>query len=89
MAYMTGRSSSDLLGGSPGPALGQGVGLEDEVVRQEDEAETVSTSTPQARAAADERMNVQVDSVMNKLAIERRVQYGAEKMLDVRALLPF
>lgn len=27
--------------------------------------------------------NNQVDSVMNKLAIERRVQYGAEKMLDV------
>ena len=25
----------------------------------------------------------QVDSVMSKLAIERRVQYGAEKMLDV------
>lgn len=25
----------------------------------------------------------QVDSVMNKLAIERKVQYGAEKMLDV------
>ena len=25
----------------------------------------------------------QVDSVINKLAIERRVQYGAEKMLDV------
>ena len=28
---------------------------------------------------------MQVDSVMNKLAIERRVQYGAEKMLDVSA----
>ncbi|CAD6567983.1 MAG: hypothetical protein TREMPRED_004194 [Tremellales sp. Tagirdzhanova-0007] len=42
----------------------QGLGLDDETARLEDEGETV-------------------DSVMSKLAIERRVQYGAEKMLDV------
>jgi hypothetical protein len=43
MAYMNGRSSFDVLGGSlPGVALGHGLGLEDEVVRQEDEGETAS-----------------------------------------------
>jgi len=29
------------------------------------------------------RLTWQVESVMAKLGIERRVQYGAEKMLDV------
>lgn len=30
-----------------------------------------------------------VESLMNKLAIERRVQYGAEKMLDVSGVVFF
>jgi rapamycin-insensitive companion of mTOR len=68
MSFMQVRPSIEALGRSlPGAAAGQGLGLEDEVIRQEDEGETV-------------------ESVMNKLAIERRVQYGAEKMLDVGSL---
>jgi rapamycin-insensitive companion of mTOR len=33
------------------------------------------------------KLMYQVESVMAKLGIERRVQYGAEKMLDVSRLL--
>jgi hypothetical protein len=33
------------------------------------------------------KLMYQVESVMAKLGIERRVQYGAEKMLDVSRIL--
>ena len=43
MSFIFGRPSIDVLGGSlPGPSAGQGLGLEDELVKQEDEGETVS-----------------------------------------------
>lgn len=47
-----------------------------------DEEETVSSTDPEGF-----KLNWQIETVMNKLGIERRVQYGAEKMLDVSDLL--
>lgn len=47
-----------------------------------DEEETVSFTDVDGF-----KLNQQIESVTNKLGIERRVQYGAEKMLDVSYLL--
>ena len=57
---------------------GSGSGLGDEP-RMDDEVDTVRYATMMPLFTDD-----QIDGLMSKLAIERRVQYGAEKMLDVR-----
>jgi hypothetical protein len=59
-----------------------GLGLDEEVSRMEDENDTARRSFI-FPVLSSEQADLQVDSVMAKLAIERRVQYGAEKMLDV------